>query len=182
MHSKIKPWKETGRRPLLDCRVFAIEATTSESPADGKEHEYYRITCNDWVQIVPVTRNDEIVMVWQYRHGSSEMSLEVPAGLIDPNEDPRHAAMRECLEETGYEAKSPIYLGSLRPNPAYFSNHLHAYYALDVERIAEIRNTGTEETEVELVKVDDVAELMRQGKIDHALAVAVLWRFLQERK
>ncbi len=176
----VKPWKEVATRALLDCRVFEVEASIATSPIDGSEHEYYRLKTDDWIQIVPVTAREEIVMVWQYRHGSSEMTLEVPAGLVAQDESPEAAAVRECLEETGYEAKAPIALGVLRPNPAYFSNYLYSYYALNVKEVAPIQNTGTEQTEVELVRVDDVVALMRSGRIDHGLAVAVLWRFLHE--
>jgi len=182
MVKSIKPWKEIATRALLDCRVFGVESSIAESPVDGSQHEYFRIISDDWVQIVPVTAAEEIVMVWQFRHGSSEMSLEVPAGLVSHGEAPADAARRECLEETGYEAGSVVSLGVLRANPAYFSNRLYAYYSLGVSEVAPIQNTGTEQTEVELVRIDDVVPYLRSGKIDHALAAAVLWRFLNEHR
>jgi ADP-ribose pyrophosphatase len=176
--STVKPWRERSTQHLLDCRVFTVEASNAESPDDGSVHEFYRICSKPWVQIVPVTIEREIVLVRQYRHGSGEITREVPAGLVEPDEDPAEAAVRECLEETGYRAGNVESLGILRPNPALFDNRLHAYYALDVEKVAPIQNEGNEVTEVELIGIEDVRGLLKSGEIDHALVTAVLWRFL----
>jgi ADP-ribose pyrophosphatase len=178
--TRVKPWKELGRRRLLDCRVFEVESSLAQSPVDGSTHEYFRIICPDWVQIVPVTADDEVVMVRQYRHGSAALSLEVPAGLIEAGEMPAEAALRECLEETGFRAATAEPLGIVNPNPAYFANRLHMFYGPGAEPTAPIANTATEQTEVELVRLDDVARLLLEGTIDHALDVALLWRFLRE--
>jgi ADP-ribose pyrophosphatase len=176
----IKPWRELRRRRLLDCSVFSVDASLARSPLDGSEHEFYRITSRDWVQIVPMTADNEVVMVWQYRHGAGSLSLEVPAGLIDPGEQPAAAARRECLEETGYEASDITRLGSVNPNSAYFTNRLHMFYALGAERVGEIQNSASEQTEVELVPLRSVEDLILDGTIDHALNVGLLWRVLRE--
>lgn len=175
---KVRPWRILVSEHMLDCRVFSVERTKSQSPIDACVHEFYRLRCVDWAQIVPVTDDDEIVMVRQYRHGSDELSLEIPAGLIDAGETPAEAAQRECLEETGYAANELEPLGVLRPNPALFVNRLHAFATYGVKPSATIANTATEQTEVELVPIDQLAGLMLQGEIDHALDTAVLWRFL----
>ena len=132
------------------------------------------------MQIVVLTPTREVVLVRQYRHGSSGFVLEIPGGLVDDREDPAAAAARECLEETGYRPGQVHLLGSLNPNPAIHSHRLHAYYALDAIPAGPIRNTGTEQTEVELVPIDRLAEMLRAGRIDHALVAATLWRFLHD--
>jgi 8-oxo-dGTP pyrophosphatase MutT (NUDIX family) len=173
-----KPWKELQRRFLVDCRVFSVESSLAVSPHDGSEHEFFRIVSVDFAQIVPVTRDGNVVLVEQYRHGTQALSLEIPAGLIEPGEAPAAAAARECLEETGYEAKSVEPLGRLATNPGVFSNHLHAFVAHNVERVAEIQNSATEFTAVRLAPINDLPGLLTSGRIDHALDAAVLWRFL----
>jgi 8-oxo-dGTP pyrophosphatase MutT (NUDIX family) len=132
------------------------------------------------VQIVPLTSSREVVMVRQYRHGPSDFVLEIPGGLVDDGEDPAIAAARECLEETGYRVGAVHALGSLNPNPALHSHRLHAFYAHDAAPAAAIQNTGTEQTEVELVPLDRLAGMLRAGHIDHALVAATLWRFLHD--
>ena len=88
------------------------------------------------------------------------------------------AAARECLEETGFEATNLQSLGVLNANPAIFGNRLHTYLAKDVELVSEINNTSTEQTELLLVPMDEVPELLVSGEIDHALVAATLWRAL----
>jgi len=176
----VRPWTVLSIEPLQDCRVFTVERLESRSPVDASVHDFFRIRSVDWAQIVPVTDNDEIVMVRQYRHGSGELSLEVPAGLIDAGEAPDAAAARECLEETGYAVSNLRSLGVLRPNPALFMNRLHTFAAFGAQPAARIMQTDTEQTEVELVRVADMADLLIRGVVDHALDTAVLWRFLHE--
>ena len=178
---RVEPWIIEDTEHLLDCRVFEVLRTRARSPVDQSVHDFFRIASPDWAQIVPVTGDDEVVLVRQYRHGSDELSLEVPAGMIDAGEDPATAAARECLEETGYRVRNVRLLGVMRPNPALFTNRLHAFVADGAERVAEIAQTATEQTEVELVPVDAIAAMLCDGRIDHALDVALLWRFLHER-
>jgi 8-oxo-dGTP pyrophosphatase MutT (NUDIX family) len=176
----IKEWREVAREPVADCRVFSVERSIAESPVDGQRHEFYRIHSGSWAQIVPVTKEGDVVLVRQYRHGASRVTLEMPAGLVDPGEDPREAALRECLEETGYRAHDTISLGVVYPNPALFANRLYAYLAIDVVKERAIQNVGAEETEVVLVPTRELPKLILNGTIDHALAVATFWRYLHE--
>lgn len=178
--SRAKPWRELSREKLLDCRVFEVERALCASPVDASEHEYFRVRNGDWVQIVPVTADDEIVMVRQWRHGSSSIVLEIPGGLADPGEEPAAAAQRELLEETGFDVRRLIPMGSLNPNPAIHTSPLYAFYAPHVVRVGEPQNSATEQTEVVLVPVHTVADRILNGEIDHALVVATLWRFLHE--
>lgn len=178
--ARLKPWREIGREQLLDCRIFTVERSLAASPDDGEAHDYFRIQSRDWVQIVPLTSAREVVMVRQYRHGPSAFVLEIPGGLVDEGEEPAVAAGRECLEETGYRVGKLHSLGSLNPNPALHSHRLHAFYAYDAVLAGSIQNTGTEQTEVELVPLDGIAEMLRAGRIDHALVAATLWRFLHD--
>jgi 8-oxo-dGTP pyrophosphatase MutT (NUDIX family) len=178
--STAKPWRELERQPVADCRIFSVERSLAESPEDGAHHTFYRIQSVDWAQIVPVTAAGEVVMVREYRHGSQRISLEIPGGLVEPGEQPAEAAIRECLEETGYRASTVVPLGVLNPNPALFPNRLHTFYAEPVEPVAEIQRTATEHTELVLVPRHDVPELLRSGEIDHALIVATLWRYVFE--
>lgn len=178
--SRLKPWREVGRERLLDCRIFEVERSAAASPVDGATHDFYRILSRDWVQIVALTPEREVVMVRQYRHGPSGFVLEIPGGLIDDGEDPAAAAARECLEETGYRVDEIQSLGSLNPNPALHAHRLYAFHARDAMPAGQIQNTGTEQTEVELVPLDRLAEMLRAGRIDHALVASTLWRFLHD--
>jgi len=176
----VKPWREIRSEPLLDCRIIQVERSLAVSPADGEQHAFVRIRSADWVQIVPVTADGNVVMVEQYRHGPRRVVLEIPGGLVEAGEEPAAAAARECLEETGYRAAALQSMGSMNPNPALFANRLHSFYAHAVERVAEAQNTGTEQTDVVLVPVGELRALLRDNRVDHTLVAATLWRYLCE--
>ena len=177
--SKVGSWRELSRETVADARIFTLERSMAESPVDGQARAFHRIRSVDWAQLLPITANNEAVMVRQYRHGPQRMTLEMPGGLIDPGEDPATAAQRECLEETGYRARSVQPLGSVNPNPALFAHRLYSFYATDVEPERAIQNTGSEVTEVVLVPVADLEGLLLAGEIEHALVVGALWRYLR---
>jgi 8-oxo-dGTP pyrophosphatase MutT (NUDIX family) len=177
--SNLSLWRELSRETIADGRIFTLEQSVAVSPVDGDPRTFHRIQCVDWVQILPITSGGEAVLVRQYRHGTQRITLEMPGGLIDPGEEPATAALRECLEETGYRAHSARPLGVIQPNPALFANRLHSFFATDVEPEGEIQNTGSEVTEVVLVPVSDLEGLLVSGDIDHALVVCTLWRYLR---
>jgi ADP-ribose diphosphatase len=177
--SKLGAWREVSRETIADCRIFTVERSIAESPVDGAPRPFHRIRSVDWAQIVPITRGNEAVLVRQYRHGSQRITLEIPGGLVDAGEDPAAAALRECLEETGYRARVAHPLGAVNPNPALFAHRLYSFYATDVEPERAIQNTGSEVTEVVLVPVADLEDLLLAGEIEHALVAGTLWRYLR---
>ncbi len=178
MESEIKRWQRKGHHRVADCRVFTVNESVSVSPRDDSEHRFYFLDSPDWVNVVPVTPANEVVCIRQFRHGSEEITLEIPGGLVDAGEDPGAAAARECLEETGYGVDRLVSLGVLRPNPALFPNYLHTFLAPDVKKIGEIDNGTTEHTEVQLIPMSQIPDLLVAGEIDHALVTATLWRLL----
>ena len=180
--TQIGQWQRKKVRRLADCRVFTVSESTSISPLSGEEHLFYFIDSADWVNIVPITPERQVVFVKQFRHGSEQITLEIPGGMIDPGEAPEVAATRECLEESGYKADRVESLGVLNPNPAVFPNRLHTFVARECIRVDEIANTSTEQTEVVLVPLEELPEMLGSGQIDHALVAATLWRLLYQEK
>jgi len=172
--SKPGHWKEVETEFLQDCRVFSVSRSTAESPQDARRHPFFRIDSADWVNIVPLTSEDEVVMVKQYRHGLREITLETPGGMVDPGETPQAAALRELLEETGYRAQDVCELRSVNPNPALFGNRLHTFVARGCEHVADVKNDEREETVVELVPRRKLRDMVMEGKVDHALVIAAL--------
>ncbi len=128
-NTKPRPWQVLAERRLHRCRVFDVHQIDARSPRTGDDHTFYGIQASAWVNVVPLTDAGEVVMVHQYRHGAREITLETPGGMVDPGETAAEAGARELLEETGYEARELLELGTINPNPALFGNALHAFVA-----------------------------------------------------
>ncbi len=178
MSKPVKPWTRKSMQQIADCRVLKIHESISISPETEEEHNFYVMETADWVNVVLVTTSNELVCIRQFRHGSEEITLEIPGGIVNPGEEPNVAAARECLEETGYETDELISLGVLNPNPAIFTNKLHTFVAPNAKLVTDISNSPTEQTEVQLIPMEQVADLLVAGEIDHALVTATLWRML----
>jgi 8-oxo-dGTP pyrophosphatase MutT (NUDIX family) len=117
-------------------------------------------------------------MIHQYRHGTAEVTLEIPGGMVDDHEvDPAAAVRRVLLEETGYAAEEIIHIGTVHPNPAFLDNQCHTYLARNVRWQQPLELDGSEDIAVELVPLVDVPELIRNGRITHALVVAAFYHY-----
>lgn len=85
------------------------------------------------VNVIALTSANEIVLVRQYRFGTSSYTLELPGGLVDPDESPIKAAVRELEEETGFTTSEKlISLGKIGQNPVFMESYVHHFLALDV--------------------------------------------------
>jgi len=176
----IKPWKCIRSQPPQSFRVFSIRTDTTVSPQTGIEHDFYIIESRDWINIIPLTDDDQVVMIRQYRHGSREVTLEIPGGLVDPGDTPKKAAVRELLEETGYQAKKWMKIGVVNPNPALFNNRCYTFLAQGVKKVTDPTPDQTEDIEAGLIPLADIPKLILKGGIDHAMVItAFTWYFLR---
>ena len=165
-------WRVLRSETVADCRVFRVRRDVSLSPHGGTEHDFYVLEAGDWINIIPLTAAGEVVMIEQYRHGSRDVTLEIPGGMVDAGESPLEAAAREMLEETGYASGNIVPLGRVRPNPAIHDNWLHTFLARDARFERPPAFDSTEHCAVRLVPLADVPRLVASGAITHALVVA----------
>ncbi len=173
----LTPWKILeSRHPFPKFRMDSCELPS------GKPYKAYVFEFDSWANVVALTKNNEVVLVKQYRHGVQEVLLELPGGVVDDGENPLEGAKRELMEETGYSAGNIIEVGRIFPNPAIQQNTLYCYLATDVELTGEQHLDDAEEIEVHLVPLDELIEMVRQGKFLHALNVAVLFQALAQLK
>jgi 8-oxo-dGTP pyrophosphatase MutT (NUDIX family) len=179
--SKLK-WEQESSRRVFDCPVFSVNECICRSP-DGRRRTYTVMDPADWAIVVPVIETGgerELVMVWQWRHGSREMSLEFPGGVFENGEDASAAAARELQEETAYRAEKIRKLGEFRPNPAIMSNMVHIFLAEDLHSTGAQELDEDEYIEVVRVKPRDLIEGMGRPPYVHALMGSALMLYLRE--
>lgn len=168
----VHPWKCIRSQLAQSFRVFSVRTDTAISPRNGIEHDFYIIEANDWINVIPLTEDQQVVMVRQYRHGSREVTLEIPGGLIEIGDTPEEAAARELMEETGYQAKRWIEIGEVNPNPALFNNRCYTFLAQEMERKTDPLPDQTEDIEVVLIPLKEIPKLILNGEINHALVIS----------
>lgn len=135
--------------------------------------DYYITEFPNWVNAVVLTKENEIVLVKQYRHGVRDFFLEIPAGIVKQNENPVDAIIREVREETGYSShKRPIYLGSFYPNPAVTTNKVISYMIVDAEKKYSQNLDENEELGLSIFHFERVGQLIDDNQFNHLFSVS----------
>lgn len=169
---RIRKWLTVDTRTVYCTPIFDLHRRRSSHPHRG-QRDFFIIEAPNWVNVIPLTEKDEVVMVRQFRHGIEGFTLEIPGGMVDPDDPhPMEAARREMIEEAGYDAETILELGRVHPNPAIQPNYCYTYLARDVHRVRKPASNGAEETQVTLIPLRDIPELIASGKITHALVIA----------
>lgn len=173
------PWKLISKEKILDTPIFDISLEKAVCPRNGKTGGFYVFNIPDWVNIVALTGNNEIVMIRQFRHGTKTYEYEIPGGLIDPEDkSPAEAGMRELFEETGYTGDSPVIIGSVHPNPALQNNLCHTVFTKNARQISHPAMEDSEDIETLLIPVEQVWKMINHGEIRHGLVLNALHFFL----
>ncbi len=176
--------QDDGRPPLgwklIDSKVvfsgrFPVREDVLEAELDGRRMLYtYLDIRRDAVAVLALTDADEAVLVRQYRHPLRRTTLEVPAGALDPDEDPASGARRELEEETGYRAGKMRPLGLYHPSTPLLPLKMRLYFATELVYHAPQRDEF-EIMQVELVPAREILQQVLDGKRpEAALTVSVL--------
>lgn len=169
-------WKRKTSKQIADCRVFRVREDFCERESDRLEHSFFVIENPDWVNVIALDALNRVVLIEQFRHGTEEIILEIPGGMIDEGEAPETAARRELLEETGYAADKFVYLGKSRPNPAIQDNWIYHFAALNCRKIQETAFDEHESVVAKLVSLDEIPQLIESERITHSLVLAGFYK------
>ncbi len=169
-------WRIESSRIIHADRWMNLHAERIVSPTGAVIDPYYLLHYPEWVHVVALTPERQMILVRQYRHGTKRMSLELPGGMMDAtDQDAEAAARRELLEETGYTADVFHPVCVLDPNPAIQNNGLHIFYTTDARLVAEQNLDHGEELQVEFMPVAEVFSGLPNGLITQSMHVAGIY-------
>ncbi len=175
-----KHWERLSSSLDKSYRVFGLRTDRARSPRTGQIHDFFIMETAAWVNIIPVTADQQVVLIRQFRHGTRDVTLEIPGGLVEKEDTHEEAARRELREETGYESTEWTLLGSVHPNPAIQNNLCYTYLAGNVRHAGDLMQDDREDIEVVTRPLADIPDLIRKGEIAHALVIAAFYRFFME--
>lgn len=161
MSNEITKWEEISREIAFQKYSRKIEKVIFRLP-NGKESDFYIKKEGPAVGILALTKNNEVILVKQFRPGPNEILDELPGGYVDKNETPEQAAERELLEETGYKGKAQLVTEAF--DCAYSTMKRYCVVVTDCEKITEQKLDKTEFAQVVISSLDDFKSMLRNGK------------------
>ena len=171
----ITPWERLEKALHADCRVYKILKERWSNEQESSEADFYVMEVGDWAVTMALTEDGNVILVRQFRFGTQQFSWELPAGVVDPGEDPVTGGERELYEESGYRGKRAILLGTVHPNPAIQRNSCHFILVEGARRI-DAGDPGPHEFfEVQELPLKTLFEWARNGTITHAIVHAALF-------
>jgi len=168
-------WEIIDESLHADCRIYKVYKRHCKHPGNGKEGDFFVIKSPDWVHAIPLTSDDELVLVKQFRFGSEQLSLELPGGLCNENESIVEAAVRELKEETGYVGSNPQIIASCWPNPAIQNNHAHFVLLKNCQLKENTQWDQHEELQLHVIPIKNVFQMVIEGTINHAITLNALF-------
>ncbi|OLN23292.1 ADP-ribose pyrophosphatase [Domibacillus antri] len=151
--------------PIFKGKVISLQVDDVLLP-DGKETKREIIKHPGAVCVIALTSDKKIILVEQYRKALERPLVEVPAGKLEPGEEPESSARRELEEETGCRTGKMTHVQSFYTSPGFADELVHVYLAEDIERVQD-GLTADEDEFVELMEVtiDEAEQLMREERI-----------------
>ena len=172
-------WSVLQKEPDQDYVIFRTRRHKSRHNASEREGLFSIVDAPNWVNVVAITEDENVVMVRQYRHGIDAVTLEIPGGMVDPGEDMLNAAQRELREETGFVSDHWVDLGSVHPNPAFMTNQCGLFLATQARCTRALELDANEVLEVVAHPLLKVPALIMAGEISHTLVISAFFRIQQ---
>jgi len=165
---------------IYDGRAVKLRVDTVQMPS-GRQTTREIVEHSDCVVIVAIDADDNILFVKQFRKPVEKELLEIPAGGIDPGEEPEDAVRRELREETGYMPRKLRRLGGFYSTPGYCSEYLYLYLATDLIP-SQLHAEDTEEISLVRLPIAQIPGLIASGSLCDAKSIAGLLTYLEYQK
>lgn len=176
------PYQILSTKTQFHGKVFEVRTDQVESPV-GKSMTLDVVVHSGAVAMLPVDDQGRLILVKQYRHPAAKTLLELPAGTLEPGEDPAETAARECREEIGMAPGRLLRLGGAFLAPGYSTEYLHFYLASDLQP-SPLQPDEDEDISIVPMELGEVLEAIDQERIQDGktLAGILLWERYQEQQ
>lgn len=167
-------WELLESEKVAEYTLFGVRRDRVRIPRTGTVREMHVVEGDDGVTVLAFTADDRMLLVEQFRNPDWRLSLETPSGVLGEGEDPLEAGLRELREETGFSTGVARVLGSFRLNPSWQTTRVHVVLAEGC-----VRDEGKDQDDAEDIRTitcsrGDIAEMVRDGRLDSAVALAAL--------
>ena len=163
---------------IFDGRIVHLKVHTVQLP-DGGTSRREIIHHQGAVAIVAVDEQQHVLLVKQFRLGANRETIEIPAGILEPNEDPLEAVARELREETGYRPVRLESLGGMYVAPGYTTEYIHLYYASGYEK-APLTQDADEFVEPLRIPLTEAVAMVENGEINEGKSMVTLLKIARK--
>ncbi|MCM8537624.1 MAG: NUDIX hydrolase [Lentisphaeraceae bacterium] len=170
----MEKWQEKSSETIFSSKVVNFKVAKRVNPRNNIEGDFYITQFPDWVNVIAITPNEQVVLIRQYRHGSEKFEIELPGGCIEPNEKPTVGGLRELEEETGYIGNDATVIGSCNPNPAIQNNTCFTLLVESCYLQSQPSPDEGEDIEVFTVPISDLNQLIQNGNISNSLIISAI--------
>jgi 8-oxo-dGTP pyrophosphatase MutT (NUDIX family) len=172
---RLLPWTIRGSTYRIDEPFLRLRSDRVELPDGTIIDGYFVRETRGFAIVAAITPERRIVLVRQYKHGIGRVTLELPAGTLDPGETPLACAVRELAEETGYAGDPPRLLRSLYADPTSSDGSFHVYLIENATPQFEQDLDPTESIVIETATLPEFSALVRGGEIASGSQVAACY-------
>ena len=171
----LENWKLKKSKQVFTSSPFDVLEKIYINPENRKEFTTHILDVPNWVNIIGINEEGNVLLIKQYRFGTDQIELEIPGGYIESGELPKDAAKREFKEETGYTIKNIKQLGVLNANPAIMNNKCFTFLA-ELSEKGDVEFDPNEIIETEFATPNQIKKYLKEGKITNAYVIgAFLW-------
>jgi 8-oxo-dGTP pyrophosphatase MutT (NUDIX family) len=171
---RLRPWQVLDSKYLLNKRWLNVRQDRVRTGRGVTLEEFHVLEVPSWACICCISESSELILTRQYRHGAGSITLELPAGVIEPEETPLAGAQRELFEETGFTAPNWSLLATLRPEPARHTHLAYCFLATGATLTHAQSLDEAEDLVVETVPASSARDLIERGELTHAVHVAAV--------
>lgn len=167
--------KEINRSIIYDGKIMQV--TREEVELEDGQHAYREVVYHHGGVCILAVKNHQIIFVKQFRYPNRIQTIEIPAGKLEKDEDPKDCAFRELEEETNYRAKDMKFIMKVLPSPGYTSEWLYLYEAIDFQEVDDaLEGDDDEFIDVLTLDIDDAYQKVLDGDIvDAKTVIAVMY-------